>query len=245
MGSNRIKIIILTCFNCFFFNLYGDVRDTLKKEKFTVSVGTGYSIGLIDKLNDKRIKYYNNELLPYRGDIGLNIFLKYKKILFGIDIFHYSLFKYENTDYKSCIYNFCNTISGKFINKDGNSTGLFFKKYRISIGSVLMEKRNYQAGWLIGFNSRTYGDGGILIDINGYKEGYFLDFHYFFTLWINFKIPTYERINLTLKYECLFAKVDLSRKYGDSYYKGIYLFNNIGFSLTYKVIMKHKYEKKT
>jgi hypothetical protein len=237
----KLKIILLIyVISTYFFNLYANVSDTLRKEKFFISVGTGYSIGLIDKLNDKRIRFYN-EWIPYRGDVGVNILLKYKKILFGIDIFHYSIFKYEYSEHVSCIYNFCKTMSGKYISKNGNSTGFFYKKYRISAGSLLLEKRNYQAGWLIGFNSRTYYTKSILIDIHGYNEFYSLNFHYFFNLWINLKI--YERINLILKYENLFAKTDLSGKFGDPYYKGIYLFNNIGFTLIYKVITKQKYEK--
>lgn len=241
MDRYKLKIILLIyVINNYFFNLYGNVSDTLKKEKFAISVGTGYSIGLIDKLKDKRIKYYN-EFIPYRGDVGLNILLRYKKIIFGIDIFHYSLFKYENTDYKHCIYYFCDTLNGNFISRDGNSTGLFFKKYRISGGSVLMDERNYMAGFLMGFNSRTYDDNSILIEIDSYKETYVLDFHYFFTLWINFKFSAYKRINLILRYENLFSKIKLADKFGYYRYLGIYSFNNIGFTFTFKII--NKYEK--
>lgn len=238
----KLKIILLIyVISTYFFNLYANVSDTLRKEKFFISVGTGYSIGLIDKLNDKRIRFYN-EWIPYRGDVGVNILLKYKKILFGIDIFHYSLFKSEFTSFNYSIYNYTKTLSGKYISKNGNSTEPFFKKYRISAGSLLMSKMNYQAGWLIGFNSRTYDDGGLLIEfLSGYKEVYGMDFYYFFNLWLNLKIPTFKRINLLLKYECLLMKIDLSHKYGNVDYNGIYTFNNLGITFTFKII--NKYEK--
>lgn len=245
MISNRIKIITLTCLNIFFFNLTGNVRDTLKKEKFTVSVGTGYSIGLIENLGDKRIKFVN-ESIPYRGDVGLNILLRYKKILFGIDVFHYSLFKYEYTGLKYCYYSgynnyfICRMDSGNYISKDGKRTGLFYKKYRISMGAVLMDKRKFMAGFLMGFNSRTYDAVGILIKNNelGRKYTYTLDFYYFFNVWINVKFPRYKRINLILKYENLLSKLEGTGRYDVGHY---YTFNNLGFTFTFKII--NKYEK--
>jgi hypothetical protein len=127
-------------------------------------------------------------------------------------------------------------MSGKYISKNGNSTDFFYKKYRISAGSLLLEKRNYQAGWLIGFNSRTYDRGYLLIAYPGFKELYDLDFYYFSALWLNLKFYKFNKINLALRYECLLTKIALVGKYGNYNYKGGYLFNNIGFTISYKLI---------
>lgn len=68
----------------------------------------------------------------------------------------FSLFKYEYTGYRRCYYNgyynyfVCDTVRGNYISKYGNRTGLFYKKYRISVGSVLMDKRNFMVGFLMG-----------------------------------------------------------------------------------------------